>query len=128
MLRRSKGILKSFEAVIAILMIMSIFLMFYGPVEEIPEFRSINWKIRGFTALEALDSRNELRAYVLENNSLGIEQKLQKLLPGEIDYAVYICKTTCVPAIASEELVSITYILAGNVSTFEPRYVTLYMW
>jgi len=124
-----KGLLKSLEALIAILMIMSVFLMFYGSAEEVPEFKGINWKLRGFAALEFLDSTNELRNLALRNDTAEIEKKLQPLMPGDVDYVVIVCGTTCDnPGVTSEELVSVSYLLAGNVSMFQPKQVVLYIW
>ncbi len=127
--RYCKGLLQSFEAIIAILMILTVFIMYYGPIQPLPEFRGINRKLRGFEALKALDNNNELRSYAIANDTKSIESKLYNLLPRNLNYEVFVCEANCgYPNIASESLVSVVYVLAGNISSFKPVQVVLYMW
>lgn len=124
-----KGILQSLEAVLSILMVLTFFAIFFMSKESFPEFETLNWKIKGFNSLKALDDSNRLRQYALTNDSLRINESLQSLLPSNINFDVRICSTTCInPNISAEKVVSVSYFIAGNESKLEPREIVLYMW
>ncbi|MEM5766046.1 MAG: hypothetical protein QW423_00130 [Candidatus Aenigmatarchaeota archaeon] len=123
-----KGILKSFEALVAILFVLAAyFALFVG--EKVPEMETVIWKLRGIEALKALDDSNQLANYVLANQSEKIESCLIKNLPIGLDYKIVICNQTCPrPNIESEKVVSVGYFVSGNVTHVEPREVWLYLW
>jgi len=123
-----KGISQSLEAIIAILMVLTIFIVFYRQ-QTLPEFETVSWKLKGFNSLKVLDENNELREYVLVNNTLVIKEKLQSLLPSYLNYEVVICDESCpVLNIESEKLVTVSYIISGDTNTFDPKQIFLYMW
>jgi len=124
----NKGISQSLEAVIAILMIMTIFVISYRQA-TLPEFETVSWKLKGFDSLKVLDENNELREYALANNTLAIKEKLQSLLPTYLNYEVVVCDESCpVLNIESEKLVTVSYIISGDTNTFIPKQIFLYMW
>lgn len=124
-----KGLLKSLESIISILMIFVVFIVYFGSKEALPEFESISWQLKGFNALKVLDQTNELRQYVLANNSQTIENKLIPLVPPEINIKVVVCQFDCQkPDVQSEKTVSVSYLIAGDVNDFRPRQIILYMW
>jgi hypothetical protein len=124
-----KGLMKSFEAVIAILIVLGVFIYFFGVAEQLPEFESINWQLKGFNSLKVLDENNQLRQYTIANNTQAIENQLFSLLPTELNYKVVVCGATCEnPEIAAEKLTSVSYFIAGDISNFQPRQIVLYMW
>lgn len=125
----NKGLLKTLEAVIAILMVLTAFFIYFSSNEIFPEFYSINTEWRGFYALKILDETSKLRSDVLANNTANIQNNLQSLLPPETNYQVVICQTFCSkPTVESEKMVSVTYILAGDLDNYSPRQIILYMW
>lgn len=124
-----KGLLKSLESIISILMIFVTFVVYFGSKEALPEFETINWQLKGFYAIRILDQSNELRSYVLANNTQAIENKLIPLVPPEIGIKVVVCQFDCEkPDVQSEKLVSVSYLIAGDVNDFRPRQIMLYMW
>ncbi|MEM5773137.1 MAG: hypothetical protein QXL86_02830 [Candidatus Aenigmatarchaeota archaeon] len=124
-----KGILKSFEALIAILLVLGVYLALFGAGEKIPELEIVLWKIRGFEALKALDEQNKLASFALANNEEAIESELASLLPIGLDYKVLICEEDCPSfSINSEKVASVSYFIAGNLTNVEPREVLLYIW
>lgn len=124
-----KGLLKSLEAVIAILMILTVYVTFFAPKEPLPEFETINWRVRAFNALTILDENNELRLYALANDTTTIENKLQNLLPVERSYHVVVCNETCLtPNITADKITSVTYFIAGRIGNIQPKQVVLYVW
>lgn len=124
-----KGMLQIFESIISVLLILTIFLIYYSPKETLPEFESTNWKLRGFSALESLDDNGELRSYALTNDATTIESKLADMLPGNLNYDVVLCEQTCSkPSISSDKVTNVVYLLAGDFGNITPKQVTLYMW
>lgn len=124
-----KGILQSLEAVIAILAILTVFITFYSGRETIPEFETINWKVRGFDALKSLDNNNQLRDVVITNSSSILKDRLSNILPAQLNYDVVICDRGCAkPDIQSDRLTSVIYLVSGDLNIFMPRQIVLYMW
>lgn len=124
-----KGVVQTLEAVIAVILIMIVVIVYYGPKEKLPEFETISWKLRGFDALKTLDTSNELRQYVFSNDTTTIESKLLPILYTNINYQVLVCELNCgKPSINSEKITSVTYLIAGDVNNIKNRQVVLYMW
>jgi len=124
-----KGILKTFESVVAILMVITVFLIFFGSGEKIPDVETVTWKAKGFDALKTLDDWNKLASWALSNDTSSIETGLASLLPLGIDYDVVICTQTCpTVSISSDKIASVNYFVAGNETNIDPREVVLYLW
>ena len=124
-----KGLLQSLEAIIAILAVMTFFITFYSGMSAIPEFDTINWKVRGFNALKALDESNMLRDAVTANSTSLLKNRLSGILAAELNYDVVICITDCgKPDIQSDKLTSIIYLVSGDLNNYLPRQVVLYLW
>jgi hypothetical protein len=125
----SKGMLKILEAVIAILIIFTVFITYYGANDSMPDFQTINWQLKAYKALDSLENTNDLRNYVLANNSLAIENKLKTLMPSDANYQVMICDVSCgKPNVVTEKMISINYMIAGDINNFQPRQIVVYMW
>jgi len=124
-----KGLMRSFEAIIAILTITSTFFILFSTKEPVPEFDTINWRLNGFNALQSLDERGELTEAVLSNDTSGIESKLSVLLPTNLNYDLVICSETC-PGVSinSEKITSVHYFISGNITNVQGREVILYLW
>jgi hypothetical protein len=124
--------LRSLEAVIAVLMIATIFIIFYQTLGVMPEFEAINWKIVGYNGLKSLDRTLGLRQDVQTGNTTAIENKLANTIPITANYTVRICGVSCdTPRISSASLtkiVSVSYVIAGYRDQYLPRQVVLYMW
>ena len=121
--------MKILEAVIAILMILTTVVVYFGSKESFPEFESTNRGMRAFHALKVLDQNNKLRLDVIANNTRNIENNLRSLIPSEINLQVFVCQTSCgKPAIQSEKMASVIYLVAGDIDDFKARQIILYMW
>ncbi|MEM5854321.1 MAG: hypothetical protein QW228_08200 [Candidatus Aenigmatarchaeota archaeon] len=124
-----KGLLKSFEALIAIFLVIGAYFALFGSGEKIPELEVILWKTRGFEALRTLDMENKLSTLALSNDTQSIEKELETLLPIGLEYKVLICEESCPSfSVNSEKVVSVSYFISGNVTHLEPREVLLYLW
>jgi len=121
--------MKILEAVIAILMILTVVVIYFGSNESFPEFESVSRGMRGFYALKVLDQSNKLRSDAIENNTKSIENNLRPLIPGEINFQVFVCQTACgKPSAQTESMVSVTYLISGDIDNFKSRQILLYMW
>ena len=124
-----KGILKTFEAIIAILMMATFFLTVFVTEEKVVDLDTINWKIIGFNALRALHDENKLATPALSNDTATIESRLSSIIPSTLNYQVQICGATCpTPSINSNKITSVSFFIAGNASTVDPKEVVLYIW
>jgi hypothetical protein len=124
-----KGMTKVLEAAIAILMVLVIYVTIFSSPITTPDFESINIQLRAFNALKSLDQNNELRALVLQNDTVDISNKLSPLMPASINYQVSICGLTCTaPVINSTRSFSVNYIISGDYGNFNPEQVIVYMW
>ena len=124
-----KGILRSFEAVVAILIISSTFFILFSAREPLPEFDTINWRLVGFNSLKTLDDNNELTSAVLSNNTSEITSKLASMIPPNLNYQVIICADTC-PSVSinSEKITSVHYFIVGNITSVQAREIVVYIW
>lgn len=124
-----KGVTKTLEVVIAVLMVLIAYVLLYSAPIIPPDFQSINLQLQAFNSLQTLDANNELRSAALQNDTSTISNKLASLLPGNANYLVSICTSACVaPVINSTSIFSVSYVISGDVGNFNPRQVIVYMW
>ena len=124
-----KGMLQSLEAVIGILLILSVLVLVYSRDVQLPELDTINLKLRGFYALQTLDRTGELRKSILLNDTIDIENKISDFIPKNLNNEIIFCELTCaIPNIASDRIITVNYLIAGDVNNINPKQTVLYMW
>jgi hypothetical protein len=124
-----KGILKSFESVIGVSIIMITFVALYTSSEVVPEIETSNWKYAGLNGLNALDAANELRYDALNNNTGAIENRIDAYIPPNLKYIVQVCGASCeVPNIGATKSTSVHYLISGDANNSTLREINLYMW
>jgi len=124
-----KGIMKTFEAVIGLTMVMIAFLLLYTNQEPLPEFDTVSWRASGQKALESLDNSNLLRYDALNNNTGVLESRLAPYLPPNVEIMVVVCGNSCpVPTIEATKSTSAHYLISGLPDNSTSREVILYMW
>lgn len=110
-------------------MILTTFVIYFGSKESFPEFETINREMRGFYALKILDQNNKLRSDVIANNTKNIENNLRSLIPAEVNFQVFVCQTACGKTTTqSENMMSVTYLISGDIDDFKTRQIILYTW
>ncbi|TAL47460.1 hypothetical protein EPN87_02870 [archaeon] len=123
-----KGQMQTLESVIAVVIIAGTFIFLYSGQYQIPNLESVNRKLVGFNALQSLDSSNQLRQYVVANDSRSIENLLASFLTN-VNYNVSICYLTCPEtSFVANNTAAVTYLVAGNASAYYPEQVVLYQW
>jgi hypothetical protein len=126
---RSKGISKTFESIVAILSMLTVFIIYFSAKQTIPDFEVINREMKAFTVMKTLVENNEFRQWVLANDTEMLENKILTMMPADINYEIKVCSPDCSkPNVTSENMYSVNYIVAGDVKDFRPRQIVLYMW
>jgi len=121
--------LKTLEAVLAILLIATVFIVFYQTLGPLPDFETIGWKIIGYNNLKTLDRNLGLRQEVQTGNTSAIIAKIANYMPATVNYIVSICSVSCTaPLINASRVISVSYIIAGYRDNYNPNQVILYMW
>lgn len=125
-----KGILKTFEVVIALAAMMLAFIALYTGDDPIPELETVTWRSQGMNALQSLDYANQLRYDALNNNTAVIEGRLSPFLAANVNKMVIVCGTgaCAVPNITAEKSTSVHYLISGEPNNSTSREITLYMW
>lgn len=128
-----KGLLFTLESFIAILMIFFIIIFLFQNPPTSPEFNKINYKLKAYNGLMALEKTGELRKDVVNNNATSIQNKLNPYLPATLNYTVVIfnetTNVTTKPSLSTiNESISASYFLTGDIDDFKPREVRVYIW
>lgn len=128
-----KGTYYTIEAVIAILMIVTIFLLLYKTSPPNPEIDVANVKTQIYDGLDNLKSKGSLREQALDNNATGIKNDLDDFLPLniELDVTIYNQSFNNVTQTHSEQVedtVSVSYFIAGDVGNYTPKEIRVHAW
>ena len=128
-----KGQLHTLESIIAILMMFFIIIFLFQNPPSSPEFEKINYKLKAYNALEALEKTGELRRYVSDNNATAINVSLNPYIQTFLSRAVVILNDTSnvteKPNLTNiTESISVSYFLSGDIDDYKPRDVRVYMW
>ncbi|MBI5872045.1 hypothetical protein HZB88_03080 [archaeon] len=124
-----KGILKSLEAAIALITVLGFVIWYFNLQPAQVDLESVDWRLKGLNALKAVDNRNELRKYILANDTTSLQAELSPYFPSTINYTVIVCTTTC-PSVSftTEKVYSVSYFVAGDFGNITSREVMLYVW
>jgi len=127
-LKSVKGQLRLIEASLAIIFLFLYLSFAFSLPQVLPETKSFEMKFRIQNALKAIDKKEEFRKYVYANDSSSIENLLYPYLPRTINYKVLICSNSCSFSVEAKEVYSVSYLLATDKKTFDPREVIVYVW
>lgn len=124
-----KGILKTFEVIIGLTMILIAFIALFTGQQALPEFNTIAWKAAGLNALQALDYSNLLRFDAMNNSTAAIESRLTGYLPSNLNYLVQVCGNNCTsPTITAKRSTTANYIISGDANNSTASEIILYVW
>lgn len=128
-----KGTYYMIEAAFAIVMMMSIFLLLFLNPQKTPEIERANVKTDVYKGLDALMSRGSLRNQTLSNDANAIKNDLDGFLPVNIQLNVAIynrsfSNLTEEVADQPQDMVGVSYYLAGDVGNYTPREVRVHAW
>ncbi len=127
-----KGTLYTLESVIAILMMFFIVVFLFQRPQPLPEYQTINYKIKAYNGLKILDEIGRLRHYVLNNDITSIKNGLNSSIPNFLNYTVVIFNETTniteKPSLVDQNVLSVSYFLVGDIDDYRPREVRVYLW
>lgn len=127
---KSKGQMQTIEALISIAIISLIILLQYFAIPVSQEVSQINRKIEAYSALKFLDQTKNLRQYALQANATKIEELLLPFLKSNYRVVLYnqTSNITEIPAIDSENIASVSYLIAGDLAIPKPIEIRVYLW
>jgi len=129
MIKSKKGISKTFEATVAVLSMLTVFIIYFSAKQTLPDFETINREMKAFNSIKVLVESNDFRQWVLSNDTQTLNTKMLSLMPNDINYEAFVCSVDCgKPNVTSESMISVSYIIAGDVKDVRPRQVVVYMW
>ena len=123
-----KGQIKTLEAVISVIILISAVFILASFSPKLPEVESLDIKLKILKGLKNLDENNELRKYVYLNDSSTLEQKILQYIPKNFEYKVLICNKLCSYEVNAKKVYTISYFLASDLKNFETMEVLVYVW
>lgn len=127
-----KGSFYTLEATIAIvMMIITTALLFQRPGETL-ELSKANYKLKIYNALKISDGVGDLRKNALSGNATAVDSDLDPYISDYLSYNSTIynrtANITSVPDISSEDIITVSYFLAGKVGNYTAREVRVFVW
>ncbi|MBI2084033.1 MAG: hypothetical protein HYT70_00225 [Candidatus Aenigmarchaeota archaeon] len=128
-----KGTYYTIEAALAVLLVVSIFLLLFLAPQKNPEIDRANAKTSIYKGLETLDSKGSLREQALSNNATAIKNDLDDFLPFNIQISVAIynksfSNLTAEVADQPVDIVGVSYYIAGDVGNYTPKEIRVHGW
>jgi len=130
-----KGVLFTLEAVISILMVLFILVFLFQNPPTSPEYQRANYKYKAYHGLDVLEKRGDLRDDAVNNNVTNIETNLNNFIPDFLTYEVVIYNQTIniteIPSTITSQndtVLSVSYLIAGDIDEYKPRDVRIYLW
>lgn len=127
-----KGSLYTLESAIAIVLMVTVLSLVIRQTQTTGALDIVNYKIRVYNALKASDDVGDLKVNVLGKNVSLIKADIEATASSFLDYEVVIYNRTGAvtnePDIDSENVVTVSYFLAGYVGEYDPREVRVFMW
>ena len=130
-MKNKKAWLRIVEAVLAILIILSTFLIITSQQttktdlsQEISEIQT--------NILDIISKNSTLREYIIQNNQKELKTEIELMLPNSFNYAIKICPVTDIchstetptnkPVHAKEVLITTT------LQTYQPKKLRFFVW
>ena len=127
---RSKAQVQTIEALISVAIISFIIFLLYFITPMSQEISQINRKIEAYNALKILDKTRNLRQYALQANATKVEELLLPFLKSSFKVVIYnqTSNITEVPKVESENIASVSYLIAGELANYKPLEIRVYLW
>ena len=128
-----KGMYYTIEAMVAILLIVSVFFLLFSTQQKSPEVGRANIKNDIYKALETLDSKGSLINQTLNNDATAIKNDLSSFLPVNIqlNVAIYNKSFNNLTSEVTDQLldvIGVSYYLAGDVGNYTPKEIRVHAW
>lgn len=129
-----KGLLFVVEVTLAILMMFFIAVLIFSYLSPVRKLDVLNYKLKAYEGLNALEETGKLRRYAINDDVNSIKNDINQFIPDFISYDVVLYnETTNITSISSQiekqkDVISISYLLAGNFDNYKLRDVRVFMW
>jgi hypothetical protein len=128
----TKGSLYTLESAIAIIIMITTVLMLLRQPSESQELDIANYKLNVYNALKISSEVGNLRRYALSNDTTSIKSEIGSNIPAQLEYDVAIYNKTSAltsePSVNFENVITVSYFLAGSVGNYNPREVKVFVW
>lgn len=125
-----KGVSLTLEAVIAAVLLLLSIIFFFKPLQT-PDTSEVNYKKTAYDSLKVLDEGGKLRKYALDNDASSIKNDLAAYISSpHYDVAIYnrTSNLTAIPTITSNDVISVSYFLAGDAGNYSAKEVKVFVW
>ncbi len=123
-----KGAMYTLEAMIAALLILSTVVSLYSFPKQQENPDAVTIKEKGYSCINDLDNRGLLRHYALSNDTIGIRSYLQECLPKALNFSASFCQACAPDTPGNKSIVSLSYLIAGEGTLFQPTNAILFLW
>ena len=127
-----KGSFYTLEAAIAAIMMTMTLVFVFQRSPDILELSKANYKVKIYDALKISDDTGDLRKNAMDNDASSIESELNSYIPIYLDYNVTIYNKTSnltdVHIKSSENVITVSYFLAGGVGNYTPKEIRVFLW
>lgn len=128
----NKGSLYTLESAIAIIIMVSTLFMITRQPQTTGELDIANYKLNVYKSLRIASDVGDLRRSAMNNNTDAIESEVEENAPTQLNYEVVIYNktgaVTSESSIDSENVLTVSYFLAGRIGTYDPREVRVFVW
>lgn len=128
-----KGTYYTIEAVVAVFLMITIFLLLFVAPQKNPEIERANVKTDIYKGLETLNSQGSLRNQTLNNDAAAIENDLDDFLPVnlQLNVAIYnrsFHNLTREVTDQPTDMIGVSYYIVGDVGNYTPREIRVHAW
>jgi len=124
-----KGISHTLEAIIAAVILMLSLVFYFRPL-TFPETSEANYKLDAYNGLKVMEETGKLREYALDKNATAIKTDLSPYIYLNYEVTIYnkTSNLTAIPSITANDIISISYFLAGDVGNYSAKEVRVLIW
>ena len=127
-----KGTYYMIEAGIAIVLVLTIFLLLFSSPQKNPEIERANIKNDIYKGLDNLLSKGSLRNQTLNNDPTAIRNDLDDFLSAnlQLNVAIYNRSSNLTAEVSDQptDIVGVSYYIIGDIGNYTPREVRVHAW
>jgi hypothetical protein len=125
-----KGTFYTLEAAIAVIIIITSIAFVFSIEPKVLDLSKANYKREAYSALEIVEKAGDLRKDVLANNATAIRNSLDTYISLNFDLAIFnkTSNVTATPDISSQNILTVSYLISGEIGNYTPREVRVYIW
>jgi len=125
-----KGTFYTLEAAISVVIIITSLAFVFQIEPKVLDLSKANYKQEVYGALKIVDEGGDLRSDILANNATAIEEGMDPYISTSFNVAIFnkTSNITATPVITLEDIITVSYLISGEVGNYTPREVRVYVW